>query len=277
MVKRFENVIVAVDKTQASQQMTQVLLKLPVFADSKITLLHAVPPQISADKMQAEWEQGQKLLAEALAGLSVKPGLRVTTQLVEGDPKLVVCEVADKTPNPLVVVGSRGLSRLSAILGNSVSQYVFQIASCPMLLVKDDIYVKQTHRIMVALNGTPAAQQALDLAMEMVRGIPGGQLFIARVYLDAVAGEDPVLKQAEATAKRNGINCKVFTAVGDPGMQLTRLGQESNADMLLLGSPDRRPTVARSLPDLDRLLGKSTSDYLRVHAECPVLMVRSRE
>ncbi len=277
MVKGFENVIVAVDKTGASQQMIQVLLKLPLFADAKITLLHAVPPQISADRMQAEWENGQKMLAEALAGLSVKPGMKVTTQLVEGDPKLVVCEVADKTPDPLVVVGSRGLGRLAAILSNSVSQYVFQIASCPMLLVKDDIYVKQTNRIMVALNGTSGAHQAFDLALNMIRGVQGGQLFIARIYLDAVEGQDSLLQQAVDQAKRGGVAHKVFTAVGDPGLELTRLAQESKADMLLLGSPDRRPTVARNLPDLDRLLGKSTSDYLRVHAECPVLMVRSRE
>lgn len=277
MVKRFENVVVVVDKTGASQQMIQVLLKLPLFADSKVTLLHAVPPQISADQMRAEWEAGQKMLADALAGLAVQPGMRVTTQLVEGDPKLVVCEVADKTPDPLVVIGSRGLGRLSAILGNSVSQYVFQIASCPMLLVKDDIYVKQTNRIMVALNGTPSAQQAFELALGMIKDVPGGQLFIARIYLDAVEGKDELLQKAEDQAKRAGVSHKVFTSVGDPGLELTRLAQESRADMLLLGSPDRRPTVARSLPDLDRLLGKSTSDYLRVHADCPVLMVRSRE
>lgn len=41
-------------------------------------------------------------------------------------------------------MGSRGLGRLQAILENSVSQYVFQLTSRPMLLVKDDIYVKKS-------------------------------------------------------------------------------------------------------------------------------------
>jgi nucleotide-binding universal stress UspA family protein len=48
-----------------------------------------------------------------------------------------------------------------------------------------------------------------------------------------------------------------------------------NVDLLMLGSPERRPTVARALPDLDRLLGQSLSDYVRVYANCPVMLVRS--
>lgn len=56
-----------------------------------------------------------------------------------------------------------------------------------------------------------------------------------------------------------------------------RIAADTNADLLVLGSPDRRPSIARSLPDLDRLLGTSLSDYVRVYAECPVLFVRQLE
>ena len=49
---------------------------------------------------------------------------------------------------------------------------------------------------------------------------------------------------------------------------------DNNIDLLLLGSPDRRPSIAKNLVDLDRLLGTSLSDYVRVNANCPVLLVR---
>jgi len=39
----------------------------------------------------------------------------------------------------------------------------------------------------------------------------------------------------------------------------------------------RRPLVARGLVDLDKLLGTSVSDYVRVHAPAPVLLVREPE
>jgi nucleotide-binding universal stress UspA family protein len=45
----------------------------------------------------------------------------------------------------------------------------------------------------------------------------------------------------------------------------------------MVGSPDRRPSIARSLPDLDRLLGSSVSDYVRVNATVPVLLTRTVE
>jgi len=64
----------------------------------------------------------------------------------EGEPKDVVCQVADEINADLIIMGSRGLKRLQSILSNSVSQYVFQLSSRPML-VKDDLYVKKINRI----------------------------------------------------------------------------------------------------------------------------------
>lgn len=205
-----------------------------------------------------------------------RPGLKISTQLVEGDPKVVVLQVAESLPNPLIVMGSRGRNRIMAILQNSVSQYVFQLASCPMLLVKDDAYVKYPSHVMVALNNSPAAQAAFATALDLISGIQGAQIFLASVQLDADnPGRDEALDRAIDTLKSRQIGHQVLTAVGDPGTEIVRLAAESNADLLVMGSPDRRPTIARSIPDLDRLLGRSISDYVRVHIGCPVLMVRS--
>jgi nucleotide-binding universal stress UspA family protein len=48
-----------------------------------------------------------------------------------------------------------------------------------------------------------------------------------------------------------------------------------NIDLLLIGSPDRRPSIAKSFVDIDRLIGSSLSDYVRVNATCPVLLART--
>ncbi len=272
----FENIIAAIDGSGPTEQMVHTLLSLPAFAQCHVTLLHAVPSQTSAEDMRAEWQKGQELLAKTLQSFPAQPGVKISTQLVEGDPKVVVLQVAESLPDPLIVMGSRGRSRIVAILQNSVSQYVFQLSSCPMLLVKDDAYIKQPNRIMVAINNSSSAQEALSTAIELVTGIQGTQIFLARVQLDADAqGRDEVLDRAIATLKNRQIGHQVFTAVGDPGTEIVRLAEESKADLLVMGSPDRRPTIARSIPDLDRLLGRSISDYVRVHIGCPVLMVRS--
>jgi nucleotide-binding universal stress UspA family protein len=86
--------------------------------------------------------------------------------------------------------------------------------------------------------------------------------------------ENPVVSGAVNKAKRLNIPYRAIVTGGKPGEQLCKLVDEYNVDLLFLGSPDRRPSVAKSLPDLDRLLGSSLSDYVRVNANCPVLLAR---
>ena len=63
----------------------------------------------------------------------------------------------------------------------------------------------------------------------------------------------------------------------DIGKGVCLAAEQVNADLVVLASQDRRPLVARGLVDLDKLLGGSVSDYIRVHAPAPVLLVREPE
>jgi nucleotide-binding universal stress UspA family protein len=65
--------------------------------------------------------------------------------------------------------------------------------------------------------------------------------------------------------------------VGDIARTVCSAAQDAKADLLVIASQDRRPVVAKSLVDIDRLLGSSVSDFIRVHAPAPVLLVREPE
>jgi len=71
------------------------------------------------------------------------------------------------------------------------------------------------------------------------------------------------------------VDYRCINSSGKAGQEICRLAEEMNVDLLILGSPDRRPSIAKTLPDLDRLLGGSLSDYVRVYANCPVLLART--
>jgi nucleotide-binding universal stress UspA family protein len=262
--------------------MLDVLMDLPVMQKADITILHVVPPQITSESLTQKWDEGSKVLTKILEEVKIEPS-KVATILRQGDPKSTVCQVADEIAADLIIMGSRGLKRLEAILENSVSQYVFQLTNHPMLLVKDDIYIKKIKRIMVALDKSPASDYALDLALYLFRDYPG-ELIFARVNPDLKSEyapssqremeENPVIAAAVAKAKRFNVPYRCVVTGGKPGEQLCKLADDYNVDLLMLGSPDRRPSVAKSLPDLDRLLGTSLSDYVRVNANCPVLLAR---
>ncbi len=283
-----EKILLAVSGLGHAEEMLKTLKEIPSIQQAKVTVLHVVPPQTAADAMTSKWEEGGKILASAIQFLNLDP-TQVSSILRQGDPKDVVCQVADEIDADLIIMGSRGLKRLQSILANSVSQYVFQLSSRPMLLVKDDIYVKKINRIMVAMDNSDAAKNCLNLALFLLRDIQGGELILANVSTEWLPRDqestqkatqispeqNPTLTAALASAKKYGIQTRCVTATGKPGQEICRLADELNVDLLLIGSPDRRPSVAKSFVDLDRLLGASLSDYVRVNATCPVLLART--
>jgi nucleotide-binding universal stress UspA family protein len=279
-----EKILLAVSGLGHAEEMLKTLKELPSIESAKVTVLHVVPPQSTSTAMTQKWEEGGKILANAIQSLNLDAS-QVSSILRQGDPKDVVCQVADEIDADLIIMGSRGLKRLQSILSNSVSQYVFQLSSRPMLLVKDDIYVKRIKRVMVAIDKSDSAKHCLNLALFLLQGIPGGQLILTNVTTDlrgkssevneVTPDKNSVLAAAVADAERLGIQARCFTSSGKPGEEICRLAEELNTDLLLLGSPDRRPSVAKNFVDIDRLIGASLSDYVRVNATCPVLLART--
>ena len=277
-------ILLAVSGLGHAEEMLKTLKEIPSIQSAKVTILHVVPAQSTATTMTAKWENGGKILANAIQTLNLDPS-QVSSILREGEPKDVVCQVADEIDADLIIMGSRGLKRLQSILSNSVSQYVFQLSSRPMLLVKDDIYVKRIKRIMVAIDNSDSAKNCLKLALFLLRDIQGGQLILANIatnlggkkseITEVNSDKNPVLAAAVAEAQKQGIQSRSYISSGKPGEEICRLAEELNVDLLLLGSPDRRPSIAKSFVDIDRLIGSSLSDYVRVNATCPVLLART--
>ncbi|MGZ4619183.1 MAG: universal stress protein [Frankiaceae bacterium] len=71
--------------------------------------------------------------AQAVPGAWKHKGVTVTATLVEGPPASVVCAAGQGAD--LLVVGSRGRSRVGALLLGSVSRHVVAHAPCPVLVV----------------------------------------------------------------------------------------------------------------------------------------------
>lgn len=272
----FKKILLAVSSTGKAEEMLQMLLKTEALTTTQVTILTVTPQPTGSDQTDSQHQEAVQRLEAAQRSLPLPAG-QVSTLLRPGDPKTVVCEVAEEIDADLIIMGSRGLKRLQSILQNSVSQYVFQLSSRSMLLVKDDIFITRINRIMVAFNADNPSDQSLALALELLREIPGGELLLAHTGSTAgrtAADQDPALAGAIAQAKRLGVNYRCFTQQGDASRELCKLAESAQANLLILDSPERRPSIAKSLPDLDRLLGASVSDYVRVNAACPVLLAR---
>ena len=278
----FRNLLIADSGKGHVEEMVRMLRDIPAVKQARINLLHVVPEQ-AGENFAEHSQKAAGIVAEAVQRLGLSPS-DVNTIIRQGDTKQTVLKVADELNVDLIVMGSRGLGRLQSILSNSASQYVFQLSTRPMLLVRDDLYVRHVNRVMVTIDGTGVGDDALRLACEMVRDIPGGSLTGIHVSRQDItpsrggkAPADEVLEKAVQRARSLGVEMAALHSTGDVGRGVCAAAAEHKADLLVIASQDRRPLVAKSLVDIDRLLGSSVSDYIRVHAPAPVLLVREPE
>jgi nucleotide-binding universal stress UspA family protein len=278
----FRTLLIADSGTGHVEEMVRMLRAIPPCRQAKVHLLHVISEQGQEDA-QSHRRKAQELIQDAVGRMGLQPA-EVTSLVREGDTKTTVLKVADELNADLIVMGSRGLNRLQSILNNSASQYVFQLSTRPMLLVRDDIYVRAINRVMVTVDGTGVGDDAIKLACELVREIPGGTLtgiHVSRQDITPSRGgkspADEVLGRAVQRARNMGVELQPLHQSGNIGRQVCEAAKEAKADLLVMASQDRRPLVAKGLVDLDRLLGSSVSDYIRVHSPAPVLLVREPE
>ncbi|NJK58138.1 MAG: universal stress protein [Pleurocapsa sp. SU_5_0] len=264
-----------------AQDMLKILLELPSTKNAQVSILKVISPKTTQEESAAQ-EEAQAKIGELVAKLGTNCD-EASCKVEEGEPKTTVLKVAQEVDADLIIMGSRGLGKLQSILSNSVSQYVFQLTDRSMLLVKDDIYVKKLKRVMVALDKSPGASYALELTLSLLQGYQDAEIFLTRVNPDLDPNvnlsqtdmeSNPILAPAIAKVKRMGLQYRCLVTGGRPAQKICSLAEARNIDLLVLGSPERRPSIAKSLPDIERLLGSSLSDYIRIKAPCPVLLAR---
>jgi nucleotide-binding universal stress UspA family protein len=115
-----------------ARNMKSEILRIVVAYDS-------VPPYLGEPNMQtaisARMKEAEKVLQRAVEIVGEIPG-EVHTETLEGPPAEAILDVANTRNCDLIVIGSRGLGRLTGLLLGSQSQKVVQHAPCPVLIVR---------------------------------------------------------------------------------------------------------------------------------------------
>jgi nucleotide-binding universal stress UspA family protein len=153
----FKKILVAVDRSPASEDVFVKALELAAYFQAKLVLLSAIVPgfnyspsvypmvgaiSVSEDAMKINLECQEQ---ERLHGLEFLNHLAFRAKAVDvitevhqklGDPARSICSVADLLSTDLIVVGRRGYSGLNELWMNSVSNYVLHHAPCAVLVVQ---------------------------------------------------------------------------------------------------------------------------------------------
>jgi len=138
----FEKILVPLDGSEHSIRALKNAIQIAKKFDGTIILIHvytvssfAITPAQVYNYVQAIQELGNSILEEGQKLVKAE-GVPVETKLQEGQTIEKILETITKEKINLVVLGSRGLSKLKGIIMGSVSEGVTKHSPCPVLVVK---------------------------------------------------------------------------------------------------------------------------------------------
>jgi len=138
----YDKILVAVDGSDPSRCALSEAIRIAKVTGGTITLIHVYPLEPSQQLISATQQlnkylkdNGKTVLANAEKTVEAE-GLKADGLLIEGDAAEQIVKTASEGKFDLIVIGARGLSKLSGLILGSVSQGVVKNAPCPVLITR---------------------------------------------------------------------------------------------------------------------------------------------
>lgn len=145
------HILVPVDGSKHAENAVRLAAEIATAGETRLTLLHVaalaeIPKELTRfAEVESVGEAaasdvrriiGERILESAEAVARRAGGPKPALVLDYGDPTETILAVAARRKVDLIVIGSRGLGRLKALLLGSVSQKVAAHAPCPVLVAR---------------------------------------------------------------------------------------------------------------------------------------------
>ncbi|HEX5418078.1 MAG TPA: universal stress protein [Chloroflexota bacterium] len=275
-----EQLIVALDGSPLAERALNYAVPIARGIGASVRLLSVVPNA-------AERGAAQDYLAR-LAPTVAPSGITVNATVSEGDPARVI----DTTARPdrdLVVLTSHGRSGAGRWAYGTVAARVLEEGSAPVLLVRPWFAIPglvdggRPPAILVPLDGTPTAEAAIPVALELARGL-NGEIALLGVVEQAPAapsglvlwGVAPAGPAREDEAVVRGYLDDLTARIGAPGVVMApaiRVGMPATAIADAARDADATLIVMTTRAAPNSGPGPVAQELL-LHDNRPVLFVR---
>lgn len=295
-------IVVATDFSETAEVALDRAIDLAERHESELALVHVMQPDapvVASPGMVVIPPDYERLLREASRQALAKKadraraaGVRVREVLETGRPARAVADAADELGADLVIVGTRGHTGFKHLMLGSIAEEIVRLAKPPVITVHPDDRrsIEPVRKLMLPTDFSPAAVQALGAAVRLLAQteeaevllvhachlsptiVPIGGLgdgFVPYFADDAVEIAE---RTAEPTAERlreRGFRVEVCIERGDPADVVTRLADERDVDIIVMGT--------RGHSKLRHLILGSTAERVVEHAPCPVMTVHAEE
>lgn len=270
MKDEFRKILVPIDGSPESEAAFPAIMPLVRSHASEVALLHVVehPEQSFAPPER---------VPKACAALRTV-GVNAWLELREGRPATEILRAARELKPDLIALSSHGRSGLSRMIAGSVAEAVLRRAEVPVLVTRPDMVVHTWRNIVVALDGSVAAEDILPDVVRLARSL-GSTVDVIQVAFPVVAdvmGQAPMsipvgdpmpyLRAVAARLEAEGVKAEPYAPEGGATSQILRHLDRTGASLLCM------TTHGRS--GLDRLLLGSVAESILRHSPCPVYLRR---
>jgi nucleotide-binding universal stress UspA family protein len=139
-VGAIRRILLATDLSSASEKAAEEALQLARALRAELLVVSVIDPTTRApgphvarmDRRRA----AREVAAQALVVRGRRAGVAVEFLVWEGEPGPAIIEAAEAERADLLVVGTRGRSRVERMVLGSVSDHVVRHAPCPVLIVR---------------------------------------------------------------------------------------------------------------------------------------------
>jgi nucleotide-binding universal stress UspA family protein len=255
MKQEVMKVLIPMDGSPTSEAILPALLPLIRSHRIESTLLQV----LKSPEEEAESIPRLEALRETLVEEGVRP--RIHTRC--GDPARQIVEFAAHGGFDLIAMGTHGRTGLDRLRMGSVAEEVVRISRVPVLLTRPDVRIGEWETIVVALDGTPGAEEVLgdvarlalatraeihlvrvNLSLVMVNSYRGVTFDSAKAdtmtYLNGIADQ----------LRDQGISVTTENFEGRPGVEIPLAAKSLGAGLICMtthGRPEEVPGLGRSV------------------------------
>lgn len=292
----FTRILVPLDGSMLAEQALPLATAMAQRFQATLHLLRAVvvPVGLEVDfraLVDALRDEAQRYLAD-VAGRLRSSGYAVETAVVEAEPAEAILEYTQQHEIALITMATHGRTGLGRWVLGSVADKVVRASHRPVLLVRAGVTQASphVHRILLPLDGSTLAEQALPLAEAVARAF-GAEIIVLRVitpvtspyvYGDALAGYAAPYIEDVLEAQRNeaenyvtdtveqlraaGLRARGEVAGGLPADEILRVAAEHHADLIVMATHGRS--------GLGRFALGSVAERIVSASPVPVLVIR---